>query len=168
MSIFSPLCDDIVDFGTHNSNARKNTTYNPSGKVVKITPHHMAMVCDAKRCAQAHRSGDKASATYYIGNDGKICGGVSEDRRPWTSSSRENDFLAVTIEVSNSDTTPRWPVSDAAFASLVRLCVDICKRNGLELYRRRKREPNTPQYVRKYPVSGPVPAGAVPGAAASG
>ena len=131
MSIFSPLCDDIVDFGTHNSNARKNTTYNPSGKVVKITPHHMAMVCDAKRCAQAHRSGNKASATYYIGNDGKICGGVSEDRRPWTSSSRENDFLAVTIEVSNSDTTPRWPVSDAAFASLVRLCVNICKRNGI-------------------------------------
>lgn len=131
MSIFSPLCDDIVDFGTHNSNARKNTTYNPSGKVVKITPHHMAMVCDAKRCAQAHRNGDKASATYYIGNDGKICGGVSEDRRPWTSSSRENDFLAITIEVSNSAKTPQWPVSDAAFASLVRLCVDICKRNGI-------------------------------------
>lgn len=132
MSIFSSLCDDIVDFGTHNSNARQNTTYNPSGKVVKITPHHMAMVCSAKRCAQAHKRGNAASATYYIGNDGKICGGVSEDRRPWTSSSRENDFLAVTIEVSNSAATPQWPVSDAAFASLVRLCVDICRRNGID------------------------------------
>lgn len=131
MSIFSPLCDDIVDFGSHNSNARQNNTYNPSGKVVKITPHHMAMVCDAKRCAQAHKNGNAASATYYIGNDGKICGGVSEDRRPWTSSNRENDFLAVTIEVSNSKAGEPWPVSDAAFASLVRLCVDICKRNGI-------------------------------------
>ena len=131
MSIFSPLCDDIVDFGNHNSNARKNSTYNPSGKVVKITPHHMAMVCDAVRCAQAHYSGNNASATYYIGNDGKICGGVSEDRRPWTSSSRDNDFLAITIEVSNSATGEPWPVSDKAFNSLVRLCVDICKRNGI-------------------------------------
>ena len=131
MSIFSPLCNDIVDFGTHNSNARKNSTYNPSGKVVKITPHHMGMVCDAKRCAQAHYNGNSASATYYIGNDGKICGGVSEDRRPWTSSSRDNDFLAITIEVSNSQAEDPWPVSDAAFSSLVRLCVDICKRNGI-------------------------------------
>lgn len=131
MSVFSLLCNDIVDFGSHNSNARKNNTYNPSGKVVKITPHHMGMVCDAKRCAEAHKNGNTASANYYIGNDGRICGGVSENRRPWTSDSRENDFLAVTIEVSNSAKGDPCPVSDAAFSSLVRLCVDICKRNGI-------------------------------------
>ena len=132
MSIFSPLCDDIVDFGTHNSNARKNTTYNPSGKVVKITPHHMGMApMTAVACATAHKKGNVCSANYYIGNDGKICGGVSEDRRAWTSDSRLNDFVAITIEVSNSKSGQPWPVSDAAFASLVRLCVDICRRNGI-------------------------------------
>lgn len=125
MSVFSSLCDDIVDFGTKNSNPRKNP-------VTKITPHHMAMVCDAASCARAHLKGSGASANYYIGNDGKICGGVSEDRRAWTSGTGNakgsNDHMAITIEVSNSKAINSWPISDAAYKSLVALCADICKR----------------------------------------
>jgi len=125
MSVFSSLCDDIVDFGTKNSNPRKNP-------VTKITPHHMAMVCDAVSCAKAHLKGNGASANYYIGNDGKICGGVSEDRRAWTSGTGNakgsNDHMAITIEVSNSAKGDPWPISSAAYKSLVALCADLCRR----------------------------------------
>ena len=127
MSIYSKLCSDIVDFGEKNSNPRKDP-------VSKVTPHHMAAVSSAVNCAKAHRSSSGSSANYYIGNDGKICGGVSEDRRAWTSGTGNNqgtnDHMAITIEVSNSATGGQWPISDAAYKSLVALCADICTRYG--------------------------------------
>lgn len=128
MSIFSELCNDIVDFGTHNSNPRKDT-------IVRITPHHMACVAGGVDCAKAHLKGNAASANYYIGNDGRICGGVSEDRRAWTSGTGNgkgtNDHTAITIEVSNSERNEPWPISAAAYSSLVKLCADICKRYNI-------------------------------------
>lgn len=128
MGKYSELCNDIVDFGNKNSNPRKDT-------VCKITPHHMAMVCGAKRCAEAHYSREVCSANYYIGNNGEICGGVSEDRRAWTSGTGNakgsNDHMAITIEVSNSGGAPDWPISDRAYDSLVALCADICKRYNI-------------------------------------
>ena len=129
MSIFSLLCDDIVDFGTHNSNPRKN-------QISKITPHHMGMApTSAVNCATAHKKGNTSSANYYIGPDGKICGGVSEDRRAWTSGTGNgkdtNDHMAITIEVSNSKKGEPWPISDASYKSLVKLCADICKRYNI-------------------------------------
>ena len=125
MSVFSKLCNEIVDFGTHNSNQRTEP-------ISRITIHHMAMVCDADRCARAHLNGNAASANYYIGNDGRICGGVSEDRRAWTSGSSYNDQRAITIEVSNSATGEPWPVSAAAYGACIKLCADICQRYGIE------------------------------------
>lgn len=128
MSTFSKLCTDIVDFGTKNSNARKNP-------ISKITIHHMAGVSTGKNCATMHRNGTVASANYYIGNAGDICGGVSEDRRAWTSGTGDakgtNDHMAITIEVSNSKAGEPWPVSDAAYRSTIALCADICKRYGI-------------------------------------
>ena len=124
MSVFSKLCNEIVDFGTRNSNPRTEP-------ISRLTIHHMAMVCDADRCARAHLSGNAASANYYIGNDGRICGGVSEDRRAWTSGSSYNDQRAITIEVSNSATGEPWPVSPAAYQSTIKLCADICQRYGI-------------------------------------
>lgn len=124
MSTFSSLCTDIIDFGTKNSNPRTEP-------ITKITIHHMAGVTIGAKCAQMHRNGTAASANYYIGNAGDICGGVSEDRRAWTSSSGWNDQRAITIECSNSATGNPWPVSDAAYKSTIRLCADICKRYGI-------------------------------------
>ncbi len=37
-------------------------------------------------------------------------------------------YKAITIEVSNSESREPWPVSKAAYNSLIRLCADICKR----------------------------------------
>jgi hypothetical protein len=39
--------------------------------------------------------------------------------------------MAVTIEVANDVTGGNWHVSDKALASLIDLCTDICKRNGI-------------------------------------
>ena len=126
MGTYSSLCDSIVDFGTNMSNQRYCD-------IIKLTPHHMAGVMDAVDCAKYHLNrGRQASANYYIGNDGYICGGVSEDRRAWTTSSEWNDQRAITIEVSNSKATDPWPISDAAYNSLVKLCADICKRYEIQ------------------------------------
>lgn len=100
----------------------------------KITPHHMAGNMRAADCARFHRDGDRqASANYYIGTDGSIWGGVPEEYRAWTSSSWDNDNQAITIEVANSATGGNWPVSDAAFNALIRLCKDLCQRHGIKL-----------------------------------
>lgn len=121
----SKLATLSVDFGNKKSNPRKY-------KVTKITPHHMAAIMAADDCARSHLySPREASANYYIGNDGLICSGPGEDRRCWTSFSRENDHAAITIEVSNSGKGPDWPISAAAYNSLVNLCADICQRYGI-------------------------------------
>ena len=127
MSVFSPLCNSIVDFGTKKSNPRTE-------KVTKITIHHMAAVgAKADAVAKYHRDGgQQASANYYIGNDGKICGGVSEDRRAWTSGSGWNDQKAITFEVANCKGAPNWEISDKAYKSMISLAADICKRYGID------------------------------------
>lgn len=118
----SKLATLSVDFGNKKSNPRKY-------KVTKITPHHMAAIMAADDCARSHLySNRESSANYYIGNDGLICSGPGEDRRCWTSASRENDHSAITIEISNSGKGPDWPISAAAYNSLVNLCADICQR----------------------------------------
>mgnify|MGYP001060695724 CR=1 FL=1 len=46
---------------------------------------------------------------------------------------RYNDNRAVTIEVANDGGAETgWHISDAAYKSLINLCVDICRRNGIE------------------------------------
>ena len=101
-------------------------------KIRKVTIHHMAGVMDARNCAMYHERVGGVSANYYIGNDGQICLGVPESSRAWTSGSRENDNQAITIEVSNCETKEPWRVSDAAYQSLLALCVDICRRNDIK------------------------------------
>ena len=77
------------------------------------------------------RSGRQVSWNYGIANDGSIGLFVDESHRAWTSSSPDNDNKAVTLEVSNSSTGGDWPVSAAAYNSIIRLCEDICRRNNI-------------------------------------
>lgn len=103
-------------------------------KVCKITPHHMAGILSGEQCAKIFQNeGRKASANYCIGNDGEIVLSVAEENRAWTSSNYENDCQAITIEVSNCENGGEWKVSESAWNSLVKLCVDICKRYGFKL-----------------------------------
>lgn len=73
----------------------------------------------------------QASSNYGVGTDGKIGMYVEEKDRSWCSSSAANDNRAVTIEVA-SDTKHPYAVNDRAFAALLDLVTDICKRNGIK------------------------------------
>lgn len=128
----SPLATDSVDL-SEKSNNRKNATYNKTGAITKITPHHMAGKYTGKACAEMHKKTSRqASANYYIGYAGDICLGVEESRRAWTSGSRENDYNAVTIEVSNNVIGGDWHVSDESYSALIALITDICLRNNIK------------------------------------
>ena len=101
-------------------------------KISKITIHHMAGNLTVEKCGEIFSNPSrKASSNYGIGTDGRIALYVSEANRSWASSSSWNDQRAVTIEVANSKAADPWPISDAAYKSLVALCADICKRNGI-------------------------------------
>ena len=99
----------------------------------KITIHHMAGNCSIETCgaifADASR---KASSNYGIGSDGRIGLYVNECDRSWCSSSKSNDEQAVTIEVANNSGAPNWTISDKAYAALLNLCEDICRRNNIK------------------------------------
>ena len=73
----------------------------------------------------------KASSNYGVGVDGRIGMYCEEKDRSWCSSSASNDNRAITIEVA-SDTTHPYAVNEKAYAALIELLVDICKRNGIK------------------------------------
>ena len=122
--VISPLAT-YVDLSPNYSQRNGN-------KIDRITPHHMAGVLSVETCGNIFKSpARQASSNYGIGNDGRIACYVPEEYRAWTSSNAANDRRAVTIEVSNSMLNGDWPVSPTAWDALVKLCVDICKRNGI-------------------------------------
>ena len=101
-----------------------------------ITIHHMAGNLSVEACGEMFaRPSRKASSNYGVGSDGRIALYVDEANRSWCSSSPENDHRAVTIEVANCGGEPNWPVSDKAYAALLDLVTDICKRNGIKQLR---------------------------------
>ena len=127
--IKSDLADTVVEA------SESNYTQGRRGHCIcKITPHHMAGVLSATQCGRIFQNPNRqASSNYGIGYDGEIACYVGEENRAWTSSNRENDCQAITIEVSNSECGGDWPISDEAWNSLVNLCVDICRRYDFRL-----------------------------------
>ena len=96
-----------------------------------ITIHCVAAQASAQRIGEIFKpTSKKASCNYGIGYDGKIVLVVDEANRSWCSSNRDNDHRAITIEVASDNYAP-YAVKDAAYNSLINLCVDICKRNGI-------------------------------------
>lgn len=109
-----------------------NYSSRDGSRIDKITVHHAAMVGSAADIGGVFASrARQASSTYGIGVGGEVGQYVDERYRPWTSSSYANDRRAVTIEVANSSAGGDWPVSSASWNTLVNLCVDICRRNGI-------------------------------------
>lgn len=101
--------------------------------IKKITIHHMAGNLSVETCGELFANRKRqASSNYGIGTDGRIALYVEEKNRSWCSSSAANDNQAITIEVANDEIGGSWHVSDKAYASLINLCVDICKRNGIK------------------------------------
>lgn len=98
-----------------------------------ISIHCMAGNLTVETCgAMFAQESRQASSNYGIGSDGRIACYVPEEYRSWCTSSRSNDRRAITIEVANSEIGEPWPVTDAAYNSLIALLVDVCKRNGIK------------------------------------
>lgn len=103
--------------------------------ISKITIHHMAGNLSIETCGNVFLNPNRqASSNYGIGSDGRIACYVDEENHPWTSANWENDDRAITIEVANSETGGDWSISQAAYASLIKLCADICNRYGIYPY----------------------------------
>jgi len=102
-------------------------------KIDTITIHCMAGNFSVETCGNIfQRKGRNASSNYGIGTDGRIGLYCPEKDRSWCSSNRENDHRAITIEVANDGgANTGWHISDNAMDSLIKLCADICKRNGI-------------------------------------
>lgn len=110
-----------------------NADFPREGEICKITIHHMADDIPLERLGEVFAEQDRqASANYAIDGEGRVALYVEEGNRAWTSSSPGNDHQAVTIEVANDETGGDWHVGDAAYEALIELCVDICRRNGME------------------------------------
>ena len=96
----------------------------------RITPHCVVGQATAERICDCFISPDRqASCNYGIGTDGRVSLCVEEKNRSWCSSSRENDQRAVTIECA-SDTSAPYAMNSKVYESLIKLCADICHRNG--------------------------------------
>lgn len=72
----------------------------------------------------------QASCNYGIGADGRVMLCVEEKDRSWCSSNKANDNRAVTIECACDPKDP-YAINDKVYATLIKLCADICQRNGI-------------------------------------
>ena len=101
-------------------------------KIDTITIHCVVGQCSAERIGEIFKpTSRQASSNYGIGYDGRIGLYVDEADRSWCSSSAANDNRAITIEVA-SDTKHPYAVNDKAYAALLDLVEDICRRNGIK------------------------------------
>lgn len=96
----------------------------------RITPHCVVGQCSVETLGNIFMDANReASCNYGIGTDGRVLLCVDEGNRSWCSSSNSNDQRAVTIECA-SETYHPYEMNSNVYNSLVKLCVDICKRNG--------------------------------------
>ena len=109
-----------------------NADFPREGAIDTITIHHTASVTSLEQLGQMFSDVDRqSSANYGIDAQGNIGLYVEEGNRAFSSSDRQNDSRAVTIEVSNDEVGGDWHVSDAAYDALIDLVADICQRNGI-------------------------------------
>ena len=114
-------------------NLSKKYSSRRGSKILKLTPHHSASVKSAKELADYFKHVSReVSVNYCIGVRGDIALCVPEEYRSWASRSRENDSMAVTIEISNSKASGNYPISEDSYDALINLCADICRRNGIK------------------------------------
>lgn len=115
-----------VHYWTNNYSSRNGA------KITSIIIHHMATVGGtAKSCYNAWKT-RQGSAHYAISTTGQIGQLVDEKYRAWSAANAAADSKSVTIELANVTGSPNWKVSDQTIAACIDLCVDICKRNGIE------------------------------------
>ena len=117
-------------------------------KIDMVVIHCMAGNLTVESCGKIFANPTRnGSSNYGIGSDGRIALYVDEENRSWCTGGRDAygneirvngiagsniDHRAITIEVANTEAKYPWPISEAAYKSLINLLVDICQRNGIE------------------------------------
>ena len=116
---------DYTKISPNRTSPRKN-------KIDTITIHCVVGQCSVETLGAIFApSSRQASSNYGIGYDGRFGMYCEEKDRSWCSSSAANDNRAITIEVA-SDATEPYAVNDKAYAALLDLVTDICRRNGIK------------------------------------
>lgn len=118
----SPLIDCTVKSPNHSGTR--------THKIDRITPHCVVGQLSAESIGACFPNGRGASCNYGVGYDGRQCLIVDEANRSWCTSSNANDQRAITIEVASDKTAP-YAFTNEAYAGLLELCIDICKRNDI-------------------------------------
>lgn len=96
----------------------------------RISPHCVVGQCTAEGLGDwFYKSSTQASSNYGIDKNGRVGLYVEEKNRSWCTSSNANDQRAITIECA-SDTTEPYTMNNTVYETLIKLCIDICKRNG--------------------------------------
>ena len=115
----------LVDYTKKSPNHSGPRTHS----IDRITPHCIVGQWTVEKTGDYFSSVKNASCNYCIGTDGKVGLIVDEANRSWCSSDTPNDQRAVTIECA-SDAKHPYAFNDAVYKKLIKLCIDICKRNG--------------------------------------
>ena len=109
-----------------------NKTNPRKSAIDTITIHCVVGQCSVETLGNVFApTSRQASSNYGVGVDGRIGMYCEEKDRSWCSSNAANDHRAITIEVA-SDTTHPYAVNDKAYAGMLDLVTDICKRNGIK------------------------------------
>ena len=96
----------------------------------RISPHCVVGQCTAEGLGDWFaKSSTQASSNYGIDRNGRVGLYVEEKNRSWCTSSNANDQRAVTIECAR-DTKEPYTMNSSVYATLIKLCTDICRRNG--------------------------------------
>ena len=133
--LYDELVAEKKDINMNNSSLVCYTGLSPNHSgtrthsIDRITPHCVVGQLDCEAICACFPAGRNASCNYGIGKDGRISLCVEEKNRSWCTSSKANDQRAVTIECASDKIEP-YTMTDAVYKSLVKLCVDICRRNG--------------------------------------
>ena len=118
----------LVDYTKISPNKTKNRNHT----IDTITIHCVVGQCSVETIGSIFANKNRrASSNYGIGFDGRIGMYCEEKDRSWCSSSSSNDNRAITIEVA-SDTKEPYAINAKAYASLINLVADICKRNNIK------------------------------------
>ncbi len=125
---------EVIDMSnsslTTYTNISPNKTSPRTQGVDRITPHCVVGQLSAESICGCFTSPSRhVSCNYGIGTDGRISLCVEEKDRSWCSSSGANDHRAITIECASDKTAPN-AMNGNVYESLIKLCVDICKRYG--------------------------------------
>lgn len=102
-----------------------------ASEISRIVIHHSAGVCTLENFSSICRTPMSISWHYGIANDGKIGMYVEEQYRAWAIGDDTVDNTCVSIMISNSSISNSWPISNAAYDSLLYLLQDICQRNNI-------------------------------------